>query len=211
VTESGGTGNPAGSATPPPPDQGTIVPEGLPDAPAYVPPPVGMTPGGVMPPTAPPDAPSSAWITTAPQVPPKRGIGSRIGGAIVGIIGLVVAGVVIAGVLGLLPNDKGKVLFGTAAGSDLCGVGNATTTIRTSDPVFFSAVLKHHMDGQQAITLTITKDGAAFVDHDEPADGTSFDCYGTKESLGPFDPGTYVFTVTHNTDVEATGTLVVTQ
>jgi hypothetical protein len=190
-------------------DQGSIVPDQLPDAPAYIPPPVGMTPGGVMPPPNPADAPSSAWITTAPQAPVRRGIGSRIGAIIGGVVVVLIVGLVVAGALDLLPSDKGKVLFGTAAGSDLCGVTNAATTIKTTDPVFFAAVLRHHMDGAQAINLKITKDGQAFVDHDEPADGTSFDCYGTKESLGPFDAGTYVFTVTHNAEVEATGTLVV--
>ena len=190
-------------------DAGTIIPDQLPDAPAYVPPPIGMTAGGVVPPPNPADVPSSAWITTAPQAPPKRGIGANLGAIIGGIVGIVIIGAILAGALGLLPSDKGKILFGTAAGSDLCSVSNQTTNIKSTDPVFFAAVLKHHMDGAQAITFKITKDGKDFVSHDEPADGTSFDCYGNRESLGTFEAGTYVFTVIHNADTEATGTLVV--
>jgi hypothetical protein len=190
-------------------DQGTIIPDQLPDAPAYVPPPVGMTPGGVMPPQNPADVPSSAWITTAPQAPAKRGIGANLGGIIGAIVGIVIVGLVVANALDLLPSNKGKILFGTAAGSDLCSVNNETKTIKTTDPVFFAAVLKHHMDGAQAITFKIVKDGKEFVSHDEPADGTSFDCYGNRDSLGTLEAGTYTFQVLHKTDVEATGTLVV--
>jgi hypothetical protein len=212
---------PAPSTPPPPPalpsdalltqppqhDEGSIVPEQLHDAPAYIPPPMGMTPGAVMPTTDPADVPTSAWITTAPQTaPPRAGIGSRVAGIIGGIVVLVIVG---AFVFGLVVNDKGKVLFGTAAGSDLCSVGNKTDTVKTTDPIFFAAILKDHMDGAQAITFHITKDGAEFVSHEEPADGTSFDCYGNKDSLGALEVGTYTFEVLHTGTVEATGKLTV--
>lgn len=234
VTESGGSPGPSsGGATPPdgktepqgdlprwqpfadvPPrapdeDTGTLVPEGLHDSPAYIPPAMGMTPGTVMPPD-PADVPSSAWITTAPAATnPKTGT-NRMTGIIGTIIGLVVLAFVAAGVLGFLPSDKGKVLFGTALGKDLCGVSNQSTTIKTADPVFFSAVLKHHMDGNQAISLRITRDGKDLVNYDEPADGTAFDCYGNRETLGPLDAGKYHFEVIHNGEIEASGDLTIT-
>jgi hypothetical protein len=156
-----------------------------------------------MPPPDPAEVPTSAWITTAPGAT-TRAAGGR---SILGIIGAVIG--ILAGALGLLPSDKGKVLFGTAAGKDLCSVSNETTTVRTTDPIFFSAVLKHHMDGQQVITFHVTRDGAEFLSHEEPADGTEFDCYGNRESLGALMVGSYVFEVLHEGEVEATGTLVV--
>ena len=131
---------------------------------------------------------------------------ARVVGALVVII---IVGVAAAGILGFLPSDKGKILFGTAAGKDLCSVGNPTVAVKTTDPIFFAAVLKHHMDAAQAITFHITKDGAEFVTHDEPADGTAFDCYGNHDSLGALVAGSYVFEVIHSGQIEATGTLTV--
>lgn len=192
-------------------DAGTIVPDQLHDAPMYVPQPMGMGAGGVMPPADPADVPTSAWITTAPQTAPKAGMRSTIGTIVVAVVGLLVVGVVAAGILGFLPSDKGKILFGTAAGTDLCSVGNQATMVKSTDPIFFAAVLKHHMDGAQAITFKIEKDGKELVNHPEPADGTSFDCYGSRDSIGSLEPGSYVFTVVHNADVEATGNLTVSQ
>lgn len=190
-------------------DVGSLVPDQLHDAPAYVPPPIGMTSGAVIPPPPPAEVPTSAWITTSPEVVKQPARGRGLTSVIGTIIGLVVLGVVAAGVFGLLPSDKGKVLFGTAAGKDLCGVGNPTTTVNAADPVFFSAVLKHHMDGNQAITLHITRDGQDLVNYDEPADGTAFDCYGNRDSLEPLEAGRYRFQVLHNGEVEATGDLTV--
>jgi hypothetical protein len=190
-------------------DTGTIEPEALHDAPAYVPPPLGMMPGTVMPPLDPADVPTSAWITTAPNVVTPRQARSGLLTIAAAVIGVLVVAFVIAALLGLLPSDKGKILFGTAAGGDLCSVNSETTTVKTTDPIFFAAVLKHHMDGNQAITLHITKDGKDFVNYDEPADGTEFDCYGNRESLGSLDPGLYQFEVVHKDDVEASGDLTV--
>ena len=134
--------------------------------------------------------------------------GSRLGIAR-SVIGVVVLGAAIAGILGFLPSDKGKTLFGTAAGKDLCSVGRRTNTVAATDPVFFAAVLRHHLDGQQGITFHITRDGTSFVTHEEAADGSAFDCYGSLESMGSLDAGTYDFEVTHNGDIEAAGTLTV--
>ncbi len=206
------TAMPDESALTPTPDTdvGSLVPDPLHDTPVYVPPPMGMSAGSLMPPPNPEDVPTSAWITTAPQTAPKSGgLSSRLGAVIGGIVALLLVAGFAANALGLLPNDKGKILFGTAAGSDLCSVGGQTLTAKSTDPIFFAAVLRHHLDGSQAITFKIDKNGAPLVNHEEPADGTSFDCYGNKESLGALDAGTYVFTVVHNGEVEATGTLTV--
>jgi hypothetical protein len=190
-------------------DSGGMAPEQLYGAPTYVPLPGGMSPGPVMPPTNPADVPSSAWITTGPQAAAPPRPRNRLVNIVGGVIGLLIVLGVVAGVLGLLPSDKGKILFGTAAGKDLCSVSNQSTTVKTTDPIFFAAILKHHMDGAQAIVFHITRDGAEFISHDEPADGTEFDCYGNRESLGALEPGTYVFQVIHKGDIEATGTLIV--
>ena len=185
-----------------------------PQASVYVPPPAGMAPGGVMPggvmpPPSPSEVPTSAWIATPVAAPPAKRSGRAILSAIIGgIVVVAIIGYFAANQLGII-GDKGKVLFGTAAGSDLCSVSNQTDTVRTTDPIFFAAVLKHHMDGNQAITFHITKDGADFVTHEEPADGTAFDCYGNRDSLGALEPGSYVFEVLHNGELEATGKLTV--
>jgi hypothetical protein len=190
-------------------DSGSIEPEPLHDAPEYVPGPIGMMPGTVMPPMDPAEVPTSAWITSASSVvtprPARSGLLTIVGGVIAALVALFV----VAALLGVLPSDKGKILFGTAAGRDLCSVSNETTTVKTTDPIFFSAILKHHMDGNQAITLHITKDGKDFVNYDEPADGTEFDCYGNRDSLGSLDAGHYRFEVVHKDVVEASGDLTV--
>ena len=51
-------------------------------------------------------------------------------------------------------------------------------------PVFFTAVLKDRMDGNQDVTLAVSKDGGPPVTADEPANGTAFDCLiGTPDDL----------------------------
>jgi hypothetical protein len=104
---------------------------------------------------------------------------------------------------------KGSIIFGTHAGPDLCSVRNAADTLTANDPIFFAAVLKHHMDGNQAITLRVTKDGKDFVSYDEPADGTEFDCYGNKDSLGTLDVGVYVFQIINHDAIEASAALTI--
>jgi hypothetical protein len=191
-------------------DEGSIVPDQLHDAPAYVPPAIGMTPGTILPPTDPSEVPSSAWITTASEVAKPAGMRSGIQTAIAIVIGVVVVAFLAYTGLTGRPSNAGKVLFGTSPGSDLCTVGNAATTIKATDNVYFSAILKHKMDGNQAITLHITKEGKELVNYEEPADGTSFDCYGNRDSLSPLEPGQYRFEVIHNGEVEATGDLTIT-
>jgi hypothetical protein len=201
--------------TPEPTEEvGPLVPEQLPDAEGYIPSPMGMGTASILPPVDPSEVPSSAWITTAPTVQSgKAGGRSGARNLIAAIVGVVVVLVVGYLVVQFLPSDKGKVLFGTEPGADLCSVGNQTNTVKTSDPLYFAAVLKDHMDGDQAITLRITKDGAEFVNYNEPADGTAFDCYGNRTSLsdlGPFQAGQYHFEVINNNKVEAAGDLTIT-
>lgn len=134
------------------------------------------------------------------------------GGALrvlVSVVVVLVVGYLVAGALGILPSDKGKILFETARGNDLCSVAGRTDTATTTDPIFFAAVLNHHLDAGQAITLHITRDGEEFVEYEEAANGPAFDCYGSQESLGTLDAGSYVFEVIHNGEIEATGSLTV--
>ncbi len=192
-------------------DDGTLVPDAIHDAPAYVPPALGMMAGAIVPPTDPTEHSSSAWITSAPVVTPRRGLG--VGGVVGAIIGIVVVVAVVGyfllqqfGVIG----DKGKVLFGTAPGANLCTVGSRTTAVKSGDPVFFAAVLRSRLAGDQSFTFRITRDGQPFIQRDEEGDGQSFECYGTEELIGPLPAGKYVVELLHGTDVAAHGELTVT-
>jgi len=189
-------------------DTGSFIPDQLHDAPEYVPPAVGMLPGAVVAPIDPGHAATSGWISTAP---PRRG---RTFLSTLVTIGAVVIGLaVIAAIVGLnlrFFRPYGQVLFGTALGSDLCSVGGETRTMAATDPVFFAAVLKNRLGGDQSIRLTMTRDGETFFESVDPANGTEFECYGSRESVGPLEAGVYVFEVTRDGAVEATGTLTVT-
>jgi len=114
-----------------------------------------------------------------------------------------------AAVVDLVGFGTGAAFAGTAAGTALCSVSNETTTVKSTDPVFFTAVLKHRMNGDQTITLHVTKDGEEFVSLTESPAGTPFDCYTSHESMGNLEAGSYVFEIIHNKDIEATGNLTV--
>ncbi len=197
-----------GFGLPPFDDTGSLVPDPLNDAPEYVPPAVGMLPGAVVAPIEPGQVPTSAWITTAP---PRRG---RSFLSTLATIGAVVIGLaVIAAIVGLnlrFFQPRGQVLFGTSLGSDLCSVGGETRTLTTTDPVYFAAVLKNRLGGDQSIRLTVTRNAEPFFENVDPANGTEFECYGSRESVGPLEAGVYVFEVTHGGEIEASGTLTVT-
>ena len=201
----------ATSAAPTPPAPEIATGGATPD-PAFTP--AAPSDGSIPPAADPSEVPSSAWITTAPTVQTGRATSSsgtrNLVATIVGVVAVLVIGYF---AVQLLPSDKGKVLFGTTPGADLCSVGNQTTTVKTTDDLFFAAVLKDHMDGDQAITLRITKNGADFINYNEPADGTAFDCYGNRTSLaelGPFEAGQYHFEITNNGKIEAVGDLTIT-
>jgi hypothetical protein len=215
-----------GAWTPPP-----IPP--VPTSPGTIPPPPGWTP-----PSAPEaGGPPSGWTPAAPAGPPvwnpdgtpvgaggpppgyvavpatppsHRGRNIAIGVGLVVIVLLAIAafagGASFSGSFGRTP---GTVVFGTAAGSDVCSVGSQSDTIYANTPYYFSARLNDHMTGSDAITLTVTKDGQVYATADEPANGQEFDCYGNKNALDGLDAGIYVFTITHNGTMEATGTLKV--
>ena len=181
-----------------------FAPEPLPSAPVFVPP---MTAGGAILPSADPSTlPTSAWVgTMAPAAPKRRGLLPTIITVVAVIIGLVVIAVIVFG-----PSNRGQIIFGTAKGGDLCSVGNQTTTVNSGDPIYFTAILKDRMAGDQAVSLSITRDGEAPVTLPQPANGSEFDCLaGDPTILGTLDPGVYHFVLTHNTDIEASGDLTV--
>jgi hypothetical protein len=128
-------------------------------------------------------------------------------------VGAVVVGIlVVLGIAGLylgIFQPRGQVLFGTSIGPNLCSVDGETRTVSPEDPVFFAAVLKHRLGGDAEVRLMVTRDGEPFFDTTDPANGTEFECYGSRESVGPLEPGEYVFEVTHGGEVEASGTLTV--
>jgi hypothetical protein len=200
----------AASLAPEPDDDTPIEPDPLVDAPDYAPSVYGMTGGGVPRQSDADDAAHNAWITSAPA-PAQRSVGrAGIVSAIVGVV--IVVGVLayfLAGQIGLIGN-KGKILFGTAAGPNLCTVGNPTTTVRTGDPLFIAAIMKDRIQGDEAFTFEVWKDGQQYLVTPVNGNGQAFDCYGNTEDLGLLDPGAYVFEVLKGTDVEARGELTVT-
>ena len=141
--------------------------------------------------------------------PTRRGSARRPVGLLLAVVVLIISGVTVANRLGLLPNDKGKVLFGTAAGPDVCSVDNQTASIATTDPLFWAAVLKDQVNGQQDAELHVTKDGGTFYDQSLPADGTAYDCFGNAEAIKDLDPGAYTFQVLREGAIQATGDLTV--
>jgi hypothetical protein len=206
----------AAPGTPPPADAVPVHPAAqsaaaLPDPRGYVPLPTGMAEPAPAPSPDPSAVPTSAWVGTAAVAPTKRRspLGAIVSGILV-VFAIAAVGYVLGSAIGLIPNNKGQILFGTSAGGDLCSIGNETKVVGAGDPVYFTAILKHHMDGDQAVRLHVTKDGAEFGSLDEPADGTAFDCLaGKPDVLGSLDPGLYHFDLFHNTDVESTGDLTV--
>jgi hypothetical protein len=88
-------------------------------------------------------------------------------------------------------------------------VANPTTVLRSTQPFFFAAHLAEQMDGTKAIVLNIVKDGIPILDHEEPADGRPFNCYGNTQPLGTLQPGAYDFQVKQGTTVEAKGSVTV--
>ena len=147
---------------------------------------------------------ASGWITD--PTPPRRR--SRLSTAIT-VVAVVIGVLVVLGIAGMylgLFQPRGQVLFGTAAGPNLCSVGGETRTIEAGDPVFFAAVLRNRLSGDAEVRLTVTRDGEPFFDNTDPPDGNEFECYGSRESIGPLEPGAYQFEVTHDGAVEASGT-----
>jgi hypothetical protein len=104
---------------------------------------------------------------------------------------------------------RGGIVFWTAVGTDSCSVTNPTDVLLSTQPFFFAAYLTDQQDGSTSIVLHIEKDGVTLVDHQEPADGTAYDCYGNTSSLGTLRAGAYEFTVLQGTKVEADGSVTV--
>jgi len=181
-----------------------FAPEPLPSAPLFVPP---MTAGGTVLPSADPSTlPTSAWVgTMVPAAPRRRRILPTIVTVVAVIIGLALIGVIVFG-----PSNRGQIIFGTTKGDDLCSVGSQTNTVNSGDPIYFTAILKDRMAGDQTVTLSITEDGQAPVTLPQPPNGSEFDCLaGDPSILGTLDPGVYHFVLTHNSDIEASGDLTV--
>ena len=86
---------------------------------------------------------------------------------------------------------------------------NQTASIATTDPLFWAAVLKDQVNGQQDAGLHVTKDGGTFYDQSLPADGTAYDCFGNTDAIKDLDPGAYTFQVLLDGAVQATGDLTV--
>jgi hypothetical protein len=189
-------------------DDGTLVPDQLHDAPEFVPAPIGMLSGAIVPPVDPHEVATSAWITTAA---PRRGrslvsILVTIGAI---AIGLAVLGVLVGMNLGLFSN-RGQIIFGTRAGDGVCSVRDQTTSITARDTVFYAAHLRNSAGPNETLSRQITRDGQLVSTDEIPPNGTRFDCLGLSEPLGPLEPGVYLFEILRAGTVEASGTLTVT-
>lgn len=170
--------------------------------------PSAIRPTLAAPPPDPVSGSTSGWITN--PAPSRRR--SRLSTTVT-IAAVVLGLLVVLGIAGLYVGffqPRGQVLFGTSLGPNLCSVGGETRTIEAGDPVFFAAVLRNRLAGDAEVRLTVTRDGEPFFDNTDPPDGTEFECYGSRNSIGPLESGVYQFEVTHDGAVEASGTLTIT-
>ena len=189
-------------------DDGTPIPDQLHDAPEYIPAPLGMSTGSIIPPVDPSEVSSSAWITTAPARGGRSLVSTIVTiGAV--IIGLAVLGIIVGLNLNLF-SQRGQIVFGTTAGDDVCSIRSQTTAITARDTIFYAAHLKNSVGPAETLTLRITRNGQEVTTDVLPPYGSEFDCFGLKEPIGPLQPGVYVFEVLRAGAVEATGTLTVT-
>jgi hypothetical protein len=121
---------------------------------------------------------------------------SGLAGAVLAIVATVVVvgtGVLAATALGGGGfAHRGEVLFGSGRTGDVCSLAGQATVFGPSDPIFIVAVMRETV--QPGSHVVYEADGPN--NKVEPIPVTvqpPFDCLGTSQSIGPLDPGTYVF------------------
>jgi hypothetical protein len=138
------------------------------------------------------------------------------------IIAVVVVLVLLAGaalyVLGNMQvQDAGKVVFSTdqpVAGQNTgCKVDHQVTTIAAGKSVYATYIFSSKQ-GSGVVYLSITKGGSPFLPATamDTSDTQGYDCFADISDLStiPFDPGTYIFTLTSGGQTISQGTLTVT-
>jgi hypothetical protein len=201
--------------TPPPvqqppaqqPGWGTPPPPPAPQQPAWgspPPPPAPQQPGWGAPPQGQP-----GWGAPPPAAPGGRGR-KRILGIVAGIVIVVVVGFV---AMALFGGGSGKVTFSKATydtSKSTCSFESTITTAASTDDVFMLADLKDTVPANGKSTMEIFKDGVS--QGTEPiSEGTEYNCYYIKTSIGPLDPGVWKVVITYNGKVEAEGSITITK
>jgi hypothetical protein len=148
----------------------------------------------------------------ADQVAERNGLlGAVI--AIVFTVAIVGLGVAVSTVAtGSEAADRGHVLFGTAAGTDVCSPRGQTNVFGPADPIFLAAIMRETVQPGSHVVYEI--DGPGATAGPFPVTLTPpYDCLGTKQPIGPLDPGTYVIRYRYDlqpaTAELATGTFTV--
>jgi hypothetical protein len=121
---------------------------------------------------------------------------STLAGTVIAIVGTVVmvgcvAVVVTASGVGAV-SHRGEVLFGASAGTDTCSPVRQTTVLAPTDQFFVAAVMRETVRAGAHVVLEIDGPGAT-VETAPVTVQPPFDCVAYKLSMGPLDPGTYVF------------------
>ena len=131
-------------------------------------------------------------------------------GAIVLVIILVIATLGLIGLVVVKQND-GKVLFSHSAVNS-CSVENPISSAKVGSTVYFTANMRDHFKGTDAINFAISQDGVTMGSEPIPATGADFDCvYEQLPAQFTDTPGTYIFEFTNAAGKqEAIGTLTVT-
>jgi hypothetical protein len=180
------------------------------------PPPPPQQPGWGAPPTPPqqpgwgmPPAPGQP-VWGAPPPAPKPSFLKRFGPALIGVAVVVVIAIVAGTLLG---SGSGKIYFSKTTYDSTkksCTFDSAITTATTSDDIFMLADLKDTVPSTGKATMEIFKDGVSQAT--EPiSEGTEYNCYYIKTSIGPLDVGVWKVTITYNGKVEAEGSITITK
>jgi hypothetical protein len=206
-----------GWGTPPPPPApqqpawGSPPPPPAPQQPGWGAPPQGQPGWGTPPPQQPgwgtPPQGQPGWGAPPPAAPGGRGR-KRILGIVAGIVIVVVIGFV---ALALFGGGSGKVTFSKTTydtAKSTCSFESTITTATSTDAVFLLADLKDTVPANGKATMEIFKDGAS--QGIEPiSEGTEYNCYYVKSSIGPLDPGVWKVVITYNGKVEAEGSITI--
>jgi hypothetical protein len=153
-----------------------------------------------------------AWGTPPPAAPAAAtgGKNKRILGIVAGIVIVVVVGFV---AMALFGGGSGKVTFSKATydtSKSTCSFESTITTAASTDDVFMLADLKDTVPANGKSTMEIFKDGVS--QGTEPiSEGTEYNCYYIKTSIGPLDPGVWKVVITYNGKVEAEGSITITK
>jgi hypothetical protein len=180
------------------------------------PPPPAQQPGWGAPPPppqqpgwgTPPSPDQAAW--GVPPVAPKPSLAKRFGPAIIGIVVVAVIAIVAGSLFG---GGSGKITFSKSTYDTTkksCSFDSTVTTAKSSDDVYMLADLKDTVPTSGKATMEIYKDGV-LQGTEDISEGTEYNCYYIKSSIGPLDPGVWKVTITYNGKIEAEGSITISQ